>query len=139
TALARETLLAGDPSEIVVDVARTDEPKRRRTVHGHATGGEVHPGVAVRNRLIQVHRHAVQRLHDVDEPGEINFDIVVNRDVGEFIDRLDQAGRSSDIRALTDGVGRIDLAGRAVAPLYPQVPWERHHGGTVTPRVELDK
>jgi hypothetical protein len=89
-----EGLLPGDPVQVaaVEAVPLPDERQRARSADGLRAGRQVHPGIAVLDRLVEADRDPAQGVGQLDEPGQVDLREVVDRDAGELLHGGDQRG-----------------------------------------------
>ena len=87
-----ERLLAGDTVQVpaLEAVALPDEGERVGAADGLRARGEVDPGPDLVLGPLEAHRHPTDRLGHLDEPGEVDLRVVVDRELGELLDGRDQ-------------------------------------------------
>ncbi len=140
-----ERLLARVAEEVVVGVAEAHERERLAAAEPLVAGLEVdgrvvlaEARVVVEVAPVDVQEDAVQVVHGLDEPGEVDRDVVVDVDAGELVDGLD---RTLDAAV---GVGLVDLGRARRVPLAAdrgdqQVARERQHRDRLLLRIDADE
>ena len=87
-----ERLLAGDAIQVpaLEAVALPDEGERVGAADDLRACGEVDPGPDLVLGPLEAHRHPADRLGHLDEPGEVDLRVVVDRELRELLDGRDQ-------------------------------------------------
>ena len=141
---ADEVLLTPDAAEVggavlrplpvgsdVLVFARPRVRQRLLAVEAMAAGGvDLQPGFLVLGRRREVDGHRADRVDDLLESGEVDLQVVVDRDVEVLLDRLDDALRTAVERG-------VELRAAQAGDLHPQVTRERHEQPGVGVRVDV--
>ena len=105
--------------------------ERLLAVEAMAAGGvDLQTGFLVLGRCREVDGHRADRVDDLLEAGEVDLQVVVDRDVEVLLDRLDDALRTAVERG-------VELRAAQAGDLHPQVARERHQQPGVGVRVDV--
>src|SRR6266566_4819710 len=102
-----ELLLPADAAEVRVDVPGPHERQRLDAIHVVAAGVHVQVGEAVVEPVpgLVAEAHPADRVDHLEEAGEVDLGIMVDRHAEVLLDGLDQQRRAAE------GVGGVDLVG----------------------------
>ena len=127
-----EVLLAADPAEVgravappatvLVDleVAGPHVGERLLAVEGDAARLlDVEERARVAGRVGEVHLHPVDHVDELLEAGEVDLDVVVDRDAQVALDRVDELAGSAALD------GAVEALGAPARQRHPQVAWQR--------------
>ena len=140
---AQEVLLALDPTEVRrrvgtplavhvrLVITRTHVRERLITVEMPAAGlGDVEPGLSVARRCRKVDRDRAERVDELLETGEVDFEVVRDRDVEVVLDGLDDT--------LRPGVERgVDLRRAHARDVDPEIAGEGHQIAGAMFRIDV--